>query len=115
MAPAGIESMRTIPRRHSVVRQAHPVKAEAAGAMPVQAAAGATPGPAFGGPPQHCVQPMVTVAPTAAIGRPLAASACFFATRTGPPHEVPPRPESGAKEVRRGSRSSYPAQGLATR
>ena len=100
MAPAGIESMRTIRRRHSVVRQAHPVKAEA----------GATPGPAPGEPPQDCVHPMVTGAPLEAIGRAHAALACYFATR-----KEPLRPESRAREDRRRSRSSYPAHGLVTR
>lgn len=115
MAPAGIESMRIIRTRHSVVRQAHPVKAAAAGGMPARAAAGAIPGPAPGGPPQGRVHPMVAAAPMEAIGRAHTVAACFFAARTGPPHEEPPRPESGAGEDRRRSRSSYPAQGLATR
>jgi hypothetical protein len=115
MAPAGIESVRTVPRRHPVVRQAHPVKAAAASGMPARAAAGATAGPAPGGPPQTRVHPVVTGAPAVAIARAHTAGACFFSTRTGPPHEKPPQSESGAQGVRCGPSTSYPAQGLTTR
>jgi hypothetical protein len=99
MAPAGIESERFIPRRHSVVPQAHPVRAEAAGGTVARAAVGAAGGQALGEAPQGLVHPMVTGVPAESTCRARSAGADHTAigwgeTEAGDPRRAAPRRRS---------------------
>ena len=120
MAPAGIESVRFIRRRHLVVRQAHPVKAEATSGMPARAAAGATPGPAPGGAPQDGVHPMATGARVEAIGRAHAADVnrttiAWGETGTGDPRRSTPVRDTPPTSTSRPGSLAAAARSSATR